>query len=157
MTFQFNTIKQDITQRPMAHTRKKKNTYIVNISPISGAIHFALCKTTPLPIVIKNGQTMQNTTDWMTATHFPNPGAHHLVADYNMLQPLLGDIASTVVEYLDKETGKPVAYLYPTSLTVCEGFENNYESRLNNPTRKDLKFQIAKRQQLLEIAYQNTK
>ena len=61
-------------------------------------------------------------------------------------------MASTIVEYLDKETGRPVLMLVPTTCHIFDGYENNYMERLNHASRRDLEYQMRKREMLIDAA-----
>lgn len=141
--------------QPKRHAQqKKKNTYILKISGllITPGI-FAMCKSTPLPVIVKNGEQTQSASGWMAATSFPNPGALHMQMEYKFLEPYMGEkMASTIVEYLDKETGKPVLMLFPTTCYIFDGYENNYMEHLNHASRRDLQYQMHKRELLIDAA-----
>lgn len=131
----------------MAST-KHKNTYIVKIDGIMANLQaFAMCDHTPLPVVTFNGAPVkQNAGGWMNSVRFPNPGASYMQSEYNSIVPHFGEkLASTIVEYLDKDNGAPVAYLYPTIIAICDGYDETYEKHLNHATRRDLANQITKR------------
>lgn len=125
---------------------KKKNTYQIKFSAFSGLNAFELCKNTPLAVVVLNGKQVQNTDGWMTCTEFPNPCANEMQSQQSMLREILGEeIATQIIEYLDKETGEPVLQLYPSRIHF---FRRDYAERLNHATRRDLARQIAVREQL---------
>lgn len=134
--------------------QKKKNTYVLKISGLQSMPGiFAMCKSTPLPVIVKNGQQTQSESDWMAATSFPNPGALHMQMEYKFLEPYMGEkMASTIVEYLDKETGRPVLMLFPTTCHIFDGYENNYMEHLNHASRRDLQYQMHKRGLLIDAA-----
>ena len=70
----------------------------------------------------------------------------------------MGDkMASTVIEYLDKETGKPVLMLFPTTCYIFDGYENNYMQHLNHASRRDFEHQIKMREQCINKMRQNQK
>ena len=62
-------------------------------------------------------------------------------------------LASTIVEYLDKETGEPIAYLYPNCDIVSEQYDTlpKLMARLNHATRQDLMRQHSKRSNMWNI------
>jgi len=136
-----------------AATRKKKNTYIVNVNNLMADMSaFGMCKNTPLPVVVMNGQRMQNGAGaWMRGTNFPNPAAALMQAEFDSLEPVMGEkIASMIIEYLDKDTGRPVLTLFPTSAYVHDGYEKDYMAHLNHASRQDLTNQIKIREQLID-------
>jgi len=118
---------------------------------------FALCQDTPMAVSKKNGVPQQTGEAWTTATRFPNPSAQYMVNEYKQLQPIMGELAATIIEYLDKNTDAPVLQLFPTSVYVFDGYETDYMSHLNHASRQDLKYQIEKRRKMLEIQNQKSK
>jgi hypothetical protein len=58
-------------------------------------------------------------------------------------------IATTIIEYLDKETNKPVVQLYPESIYIYPEYGAEYKSHLNHATRRDLNKEIEKRMRLI--------
>ena len=58
-------------------------------------------------------------------------------------------IATQIIEYLDKRTGQPVLQVFPELIQIFDGYEENYMSRLNHASRRDLKKQIALRERLI--------
>ena len=134
-------------------THKKKNTYIVRVNNLMADMSaFGMCKNTPLPIVVLNGQRVQNGAGaWWRGTLFPNPAAALMQAEFDSLAPVMGNkMASTIIEYLDKDTGRPVLTLFPTSAYVHDGYEQDYMSHLNHASRQDLTHQIKIREQLID-------
>ncbi len=131
-------------------SQKKKNTYIIRLGKQFSSAHlFEFCPTTPLAIMEKNGAATTNKDKaFLTCTHFPNPGAHIMAAGYPRFKEIMGTrMASTIVEYLDKETGEPVALLYPHTVLYKRP---DYMARLNHASRRDLERQIAMRNAMFE-------
>ena len=141
--------------RQFGKTSKKKNTYIIQLEKLFAQPElFDLCQSTPLIVVRKNGAETQNARcGFMSATAFPNPGASEMVAKFKALKPVMQETASTIIEYLDKETGAPVIQLFPTHIQIFEGFADNWYERLNHASRRDFDFQLAKRNKALEILF----
>lgn len=144
---QQNTEATEVT--PMKNSKKLKTTYVCQIknTMMSPGV-FSLCKTTPMPVVIVNGEQIQNTSGYISSQRFPNPGANNMTIHFKDLEPIMGErLASTIVEYLDKTTKEPIICLYPTNDIAFKGtsFEAAVE-RLNHATRRDLKRQIEKRE-----------
>lgn len=54
-------------------------------------------------------------------------------------------MSATIIEYLDKDNGKPVIQLYPESSYVFEEYKHDYMSHLNHASRRDLLRQLALR------------
>lgn len=134
-------------------THKKKNTYIVKVNNLmADTSAFGMCQNTPLPVIVQNGQRVQNGTGaWMRGTNFPNPAAASMQAEFDVLEPVMGEkLASMIIEYLDKDTGRPVLTLFPTSAYVHDGYEKNYMSHLNHASRQDLNHQLKIREQLID-------
>lgn len=142
-------------QRTFGPTKKNKNTYIVQLNGLlcdTGL--FAYCKSTPLAVVTKNGETQQDNSGFMTCTQFANPGACEMQANYKKYEPYMGKkMASTIIEYLDYKTGKPVAVLYPDTLIALDGYESDFMSHLNHATRRDLNYQVNIRKAFLNRAF----
>lgn len=137
----------------MKPTHKKKNTFVVKFSPLYDATLFQGCKSTPLAVVKQNGALVQNESSWLNATKFPNPCAYNMAAEYKVLAPVMGELASTITEYLDKETGQPVLMLFPTTdVYIFDGFEENYMTRLNHASRRDFYYRVQKLSGLIDKA-----
>lgn len=131
-------------------SKKKKNTYTIAFSAFYDATLFSMCKNTPLGVASLNGQQIQNKSGWISCTEFPNPCATRMAAKQHLLAEALGTKISTqIIEYLDKATGKPVVQVYPDSVHIFDGYEENYMSHLNHATRRDLEKQIALRERLI--------
>lgn len=142
----------------MKPTKKKKNNYIVKISDFGTNKFFEFCKNTPLAVIEINGQPVQHANGWLKCTEFPNPGASIMSQKFDTLKDIMGErLASTIVEYLDKETNEPVVLLYPTNHISYKANQKDYLSRLNHASRKDLKYQLEIRQKFLEKLNQNQK
>ena len=101
----------------MKSTKKKKNTYVVNLDTTLCPLElFCLCKNTPMAVVTLNGEKLQENTNWNGSMLFPNPPATTMVNMYKQLKPIMGKkLASTIIEYHDKETKEPITFLFPTN------------------------------------------
>lgn len=131
-------------------SKKKKNTYQIQFSAFCDATLFSMCKNTPLAVVVLNGKQVQPNTGWLSCTEFPNPGASDMAKKQTVLREIMGEKISTqIIEYLDKETGKPVIQIYPEMMYIFDGYEENYMSHLNHATRRDMQKQIALRERLI--------
>ena len=92
---------------------------------------------------------MNEESGWLACTPFPNPYACEMAAHYPHIREIFGEkVSTTIIEYLDKETGQPVAQIYPHLLHVFDGFEDNFMERLNHASRRDLEYQVALRKKL---------
>lgn len=141
-------------------SKKKKNTYTIAFSPFYDESLFCLCPTTPLGVKTLNGVEQSSSTGWISCTRFPNPEAIEFAKGQPQFKEILGEkIATTIIEYLDKETGEPVVQLYPNIIYIFDKYENNYMERLNHATRRDLLKQIELRKRLHAeyLARQNQK
>jgi len=127
-------------------TRKKKNTYIVHLNTFTAAGMHELCDNTPLAVVKLNGVPTDNANKaFMSCTQFPNPGASQIEVLYSHAPEwriIVGDkTAQTIIEYLDKETLKPVLMLYPNGhvQSLVPGIDANtvIGTRLNHASRRD--------------------
>lgn len=136
----------------MKPTKKRKNTYVITTSVLADLSLFSACRSTPLVVVELNGKKVNQDTGWKSGTEFPNPGASDMVVAFKQLQPIMGEkLASTIVEYLDKETNEPVAMLFPTNdIMYREDAGKNFTNRLNHATRQDLKRQMSVREKYLK-------
>ena len=67
-------------------THKKKNTYIVKVNNLmADTSAFGMCQNTPLPVIVQNGQRVQNGTGaWMRGTNFPNPAYQSTVRGFSV-------------------------------------------------------------------------
>lgn len=147
-----NNINTPVVSAPTP-SHKKKNTYVIKLSSLVDYSVFGMCKNTPLAVIEKNGQSVQNApSGWLQCTQFPNPCALYLTTEYNLLKTTMGKKAATVIEYLDKDTGAPVLMLFPQTIHVFDGYENDYKSHLNHASRRDLEYQMALRSQLIDKA-----
>ena len=153
------TVRDSIPEQTAVHnsipsnhiSKKKKNTYTIRFSPFYDAGLFSMCKTTPLGVVTLNGRTIQSNSGWISYTDFPNPCASDMATQQHWLHQALGSkLSTTIIEYLDKETGKPVLQLYPNGVHIFDGYEENYPQHLNHASRRDLEKQFNLRKRLLE-------
>ena len=133
-------------------TRKKKNTYNVQVEGIiSNSDLFSLCKSTPLVVVKLNGTPRNQNGGFLTCTRFPNPFASDMTKTVKTFKSIMGEkLSTTIIEYMDKETGQTVATLFPTGLYIHDGYEHDYMAHLNHASRRDLAHQLALRQELIE-------
>lgn len=139
-------------------SKKKKNTYQIALSGLMcDTSYFRLCKNTPLAVVTLNGKKVQESTGFLSCTEFPNPFASEMQAVFTKLSPLDKKTASTIIEYLDKETKEPIVLVFPHGVHIKDGFEENYMDHLNHATRRDLARQVAIRRKLLEQYNQHNK
>lgn len=129
---------------------KKKNTYSIKFGHLVNYNMFELCRETPLVIVKKNGEVIPQ-TGWDVATLFPNPGAMEMGMHFKLLKEYIGEkLATTIIEYLDKETNKPVVTVFPTQVHIHDGYGDNFHKHLNHASRKDLVYQVMMRRRALE-------
>lgn len=131
---------------------KKKNTYSIKFSHLVNYNMFELCQETPLVVVKKNGTVTQDSNGgWDAAIPFPNPGATTMGANFKSIRDQMGEkLATTIIEYLDKETNKPVATVFPTYVHIHAGYGDEFHRHLNHASRKDLAYQILMRRRALE-------
>ena len=113
---------KNIPENHVSH--KKKNTYIACFPKMTIPGVFELSKCTI------NG-TKQETR---TAQQFPIPCANRAVLKFTKTKEAMGEkLASTIIEYLDKYTLEPVAYIFPDEVYICDGYkeEKNKISIMN--------------------------
>lgn len=140
------------TNMPVARaTKKRKNTYVVKLKDVMADLNaFELCEKTPLAVVTLNGKPVQNAGTWMQCNQFPNPGAAHMISAFPELHPIMGEkMASTIIEYLDKDTSEPVAMLFPTNEIMCRDDLPDFTQRMNHASRQDLYRQMKIRDRIL--------
>ena len=150
--------------KPVAHefkpTKKKKNTYIVNLNTMTMPGAFELCQNTPLAVIKINGTETDNAKGgWVSGTHFPNPGASAIESLYFCAPEwriIMGNkVATTIIEYMDKNSGKPALMLYPNghvhSLIANEDANKVIGTRLNHASRRDFIYQYNKIIELVEV------
>lgn len=137
---------------PVKKSSKKKNTYILQIPEMLMPSHkIGIPKNIPLPLIIKNGKNIQSDYGVTATKYFPTTDVCHMQWEYVATQRYMGQkLASTVVEYLDKETNKPVLILFPTTCHIFKEYSKNYMSRLNHASRRDLEYEMQKRSRLIE-------
>lgn len=137
-------------------SKKKKNTYTIKFSPFCDSTVFGLCRSTPLAVVTLNGKNVQDVNSgFLSCTQFPNPFASNMQTVYATLVDLDKKTASTIIEYLDKDTNQPVLYVFPHGVHINDGYEKTYAKHLNHASRRDLDKQIKLRQELASRASQN--
>lgn len=130
-------------------SQKKKNTYIINFNTFCDYDLFSGCKEVPMAVKCENSKITETLGGFVETKKFPNPCAAEMAINHKKNSEIMGDkIASTVIEYLDKETGKPVVQLYPDAYHVFDD-DDNFRDRLNHASRRDFKRQIEKRLLLL--------
>lgn len=120
----------------------KKKTYVVRMDT---AVDYDLCyraDKTPYVVETVNGQpACQYLRD------FPNPDAHAIYAIAGLLKEIMGDrLAHTVIEYLDKKTGAPVAYVFPTYEHLVRP---DAMKRMNHLSRRDFEYECELRRNLV--------
>lgn len=151
-----NTEQQNAT-RDFGKTKKKKNTIIVELSQFNNPAYFSLCPNTPLRTVKINGKELQRSgTGWENSMLFPNPFAAEMKTIYEKMSTVNEVVAKTIIEYLDKDTGKVVVTLFPHGSVTADGYDEKFNQHLNHATRQDLAKQIKLRQKLWQ-QYQSQK
>lgn len=147
-------------QREFKPTKKMKNTYIVRLNTMSMPGAFEWCPSTPLAVIKINGVETDNANSgFMSCTQFPNPGASTIDVLYHRAPEwriIMGDqVATTIIEYMDKQSGKPVLMLYPNghvhSLVANEDANTVIGTRLNHASRRDFIYQYNKIIELVKI------
>lgn len=74
----------------------------------------------------------------------------HATSQYKDFAPIMGKLAQTIIEYLDKDTNETVAILFPTNEIMCREDYPDFEKRLNHASRKDLQYQMKLREKYLK-------
>lgn len=131
-------------------SKKKKNTYVITYNVMADAKLFGMCPATPLPIVEINGKKQDQTSGFISCKQFPNPCANDMVRSHDILREIMGErISATIIEYLDKDTGKPVVQVYPEGWYVFDNYGPDYMTHLNHASRRDLKHQLKIRDNMI--------
>lgn len=132
-------------------SKKKKNTYVITYNVMADIKLFGMCPTTPLPVIEINGVKQDTTSGgYIKGLKFPNPCANDMVRSYDILREIMGErISATIIEYLDKDTGKPVIQVYPEGWYVFDNYGPDYMTRLNHASRRDLKHQLKIRDNMI--------
>ncbi|MBO7509239.1 MAG: hypothetical protein J6T57_03120 [Alphaproteobacteria bacterium] len=132
-------------------SRKKKTTYVVEIDGmLVNYSSFEKCENTPLVVSEKNGEVQQqNDSGWKLTTMFKNPGANAMVTNSKLFKLIFGEkIARMIIEYNDKETGKPIITLFPDMIYTEYGGIAESLTHLNHETCRDCLRQIKLREDL---------
>ena len=169
----FNKKQETSAQKVFKPTHKKKNTYIVQLTDMLVDFDaFSRCQNTIMHVATLNGKAMQPEGGWLRCAEFPNPCATIMTENFRKYKPIMGEkLASTIVEYLDKETGEPVLSLFPQNQVhfhktgingfvkitqeqdnICLWLPRGTEQepmRLNHASRQDLFQQVMLRQDKL--------
>ncbi len=126
---------------------KLKNNYVIDLNNVySVSIFFEFCSETPMHVIAKNGEQIIKKSDFNELKWFPNPGAHEMVKFYDLNKGTMGEkLASTIIEYLDKNTKEPCMWLFPNnSVSVACKYHKDVDisKLLNHASRRDLERQI---------------
>ena len=129
----------------------KKNTYVIDCSNFNYLL-FSEQPITPLIIIEKNGKPISDfgTSKKTPSLQFPNPCAYEMTINYKNFESVMGKLAQTIIEYLDKDTNETVAILFPTNEIMCREDYPDFEKRLNHESRKDLQYQMKLREKYLK-------
>ena len=90
-----------------------------------------------------NGTKQETRTGRLPAQQFPIPCANRAVLKFTKTKEAMGEtLASTIIEYLDKYTLEPVAYIFPDEVYICDGYKEEknkmyFLDRLNHATKRD--------------------
>ena len=136
-------------------SKKRKNTYTITFNTLINNGMFSNCKQTPMPLITINGQKQDTNTGFIKSKPFPNPCANEMAVHHEQIAKSMGEkIATTIIEYLDKETNKPVIQLYPTTFYIFEDYKKDYLSHLNHATRRNFEYELRKRHQIHNLQFQ---
>ena len=144
---------KNIPENHVSH--KKKNTYIAHFPKMTIRGVFELSKCTPIVVSYINGEKQETRTGWLPAQQFPNPSANRAVLKFTKTKETMGEkLASTIIEYLDKNTLEPVAYIFPDEVYICDGYKGKSDKmyfldRLNHATKRDFIREMEKRKRIL--------
>lgn len=138
---------KNIPENHVSH--KKKNTYIACFQKMTIPGVFELSKCTI------NGTKQETCTGWLPAQQFPIPCANRAVLNFAKAKEQMGEkLASTIIEYLDKYTLEPVAYIFPDEVYICDGYKEEknkmyFLDRLNHATKRDFIREMELRKRIL--------
>lgn len=138
---------KNIPENHVSH--KKKNTYIACFQKMTIPDVFELSKCTI------NGTKQETRTGRLPAQQFPNPCANRAVLNFANAKKQMGEkLASTIIEYLDKYTLEPVAYIFPDEVYICDGYKAESDKmyfldRLNHATKRDFIREMELRKRIL--------
>ncbi len=153
-----NEIAPVTQERKFGPTKKLKNTYVITFETMMDETMWQLCPNTKLAVKTIDGENVQSDKAWKELTDFPNPGAYNMVCAYKNLSKVMGEeLASTIVVYGDKtDLESACIMLFPTNeIMFCGKDIESAKARLNHASRRDLKYQMAKRQKYLDMLNQN--
>lgn len=151
---------EQVAQRTFKPTQKKKNTYILHLNTMTCAGMFSMCDSTPLPVIKINGvETPSAHSAFMECTHFPNPGASQMESlfqnapEYRIIMG--AKMSQTIIEYLDKTSGKPALMLFPNGHveSLIPGVDANavVGKHLNHASRRDFIYQYGRIIEMVKI------
>lgn len=143
-------------KREFGPTKKLKNTYVVTFDTMMDERVWQLCPATKLAVVKLDGENVQDKKSaFQKLTDFPNPFAYRMVCAYDNLVKVMGkELAGTIVVYGDKtNTEEACVILFPTNEVAV--FGKNGLDKLNHASRRDLKYQMVKRQQYIDMLKQS--
>ena len=142
--------------RNFGPTKKKKNTYVLHISNLlpGDAVDW-YGPTIPVLVLQKNGAISKEEDPFFEPIKsFPNREIQYMIGTYRIARPIMGKLAATVVEYLDKMTDEPILMLFPHSdmPLFLKNFKSLAEaaSRLNHASARDLYYQMQHRGDLIK-------
>ncbi len=124
-----------------------KNTFVVNV--IAFLCDYKIFDRdipgmTCMAVSSINGVAVKNDSFGMHKAYFPNPGAARIKENIELLRPVMGtEMACTIVEYNDKDSGNAVVTLFPNGmLHIHKPYHPfTYHNHLNGATNADLKEQ----------------
>ncbi len=143
-----------VAERKFGPTKKLKNTYVITFDTMMDEHLWCLCPNTKLTVAKLDGKDVR---DKNQLTDFPNPFAYRMVCFYDVLSKVMGkELAGTIVVYGDKANRDDACViLFPTN--EIAQFGKDGLSKLNHASRRDLKYQMAKRQKYIDMLNQNQK
>ena len=143
-------------ERKFGPTKKLKNTYVITFDTMMDERLWQLCPTTKLAVAKLDGKDVRDKNSaFHQLTDFPNPFAYRMVCAYDALSKVMGkELAGTIVVYGDKTNRDDACViLFPTN--EIAQFGKDGLSKLNHASRRDLKYQMAKRQKYIDMLNQN--
>lgn len=140
-------------------SKRKKNTYVIDIKPGHYPQLPADILETPLPIVTLNGRKVESSMKYIENICFAAEPARIMIQEHKDLYPVMGEMANTIIEYLDKDDcAFPVVRVFPQTVQFFDSYTpENYLQHLNHASRQDIKYRMKQRCTFLSMMEQKQK
>lgn len=141
-------------KREFGPTKKLKNTYVITFDTMADEKVWQLCPMSKLVVAKLDGENVAKKSSWVETTDFPNPFAYRMACAYDALSKVMGkELAGTIIVYGNKnDREEACVMLFPTNEVAV--FGKNGLQNLNHASRRDLKYQMEKRQKFIDMLNQ---